>query len=326
MLVILGPTSTGKTDLALSVAKKFNGELVSADSRQVYRGLDIGTGKMPGKFHSLIRKNGSWPVDNININLYDIADSRRQFNVARFVKEANSIMDKIWKKGKLPVLVGGTGLYLKAVTCGLSNLEIPVNRKLRKKLEKLSLSILQQKLKELSWVKWKSLNESDRQNSRRLIRAIEIIILRTKTEGFSPTMEDSSLIVQNNKEVVPNDILKIGLTASRKILYQKIDERVVSRLNQGMVEEAVKLHKMNPLSLKRMKQLGLEYGVLADYLQGKIKNEKELIEILQNKIHQFARRQITWFKKEKEVHWFDITDNDYLIRIENLVTKWYDIK
>ncbi|MBI2196324.1 tRNA (adenosine(37)-N6)-dimethylallyltransferase MiaA [Candidatus Daviesbacteria bacterium] len=318
ILVILGPTSTGKTDLAIHLAKKFNGELVACDSRQVYIGLDIGTGKLPsgrwkvedGKWK---KGKGWWEINGIKIWMYDVADPKKQYTVFDYVKDANRAIDDILKREKLPIIVGGTGFYLKALLEGLSNLAIPRNLKLRKELDKISLQQLQEKLKEVSPKKWGSMNSSDRQNPRRLVRAIEMVI-----GGFQHTRKIAALPL-----VARNDILKIGLTASREILYRRIDERVVSRIEQGMIEEVEKLHKAG-LNFKRMRQLGLEYGMLADYMENKIKDKEELIKLLQGKIHGYARRQITWFKKEKEVFWFDITEEGSAEKIEKLVIKWYD--
>lgn len=316
LLVILGPTATGKTDLALSLAKKFNGELVSCDSRQVYTGLDIGTGKLPNgkwKTEDGRRRKGKrfWWLDGVKVWMYDVLDPKIQYTVADYVKEAGRVIREIRERGKLPIIVGGTGLYLKALSDGLPNLTIPLDPKLRGKLEKLSLQQLQERLQELSPDKWEEMNTSDRQNPRRLIRAIEISSVRT------PPRCD---------EITPRrwkGILKIGLTTPRNILYQRADQGVVDRIGQGMIEELKTLHK-NGLSLKRMRQLGLEYGVLADFLQGRIKAENELIRIMQSKIHGFIRRQLTWFKKEKDVLWFDISEENYVEKIVNHITKWYD--
>lgn len=308
ILVILGPTATGKTDLALKLAKKFNGELISCDSRQVYKGLDIGTGKMPSKTIDLKMDDRRWIVDGVVIHLYDVVSPKIQYTVADYVKDASRVIREIRKKGKLPIVVGGTGLYLKALLYGLSNLAIPIDKKLRGDLEKLNLEQLQQKLKILFPIKWKSLNYSDKQNPRRLIRAIEL----ESGKGSKGDKGSRGLI----KEF---DVLKIGLTASREMLYKKVDDRVISRIDQGMIEEAKNLHK-NGLSLKRMRQLGLEYGVLADYLEGNIQG---LIKFMQGKIHGYVRRQLTWFKKEKDVTWLNIADKDLLGRLENTVAKWY---
>lgn len=298
ILVVLGSTSTGKTDLALQLAKKLNGELVSCDSRQVYRGLDIGTGKMPGENGELKIENGKWIFDDITIHMYDVVDFQKQYTVFDYVKDANKVIDDILKRGKLPIIAGGTGLYLKALLEGLPNLAIPFDLKLRKELENLSIVDLQKKLQKLSPQRWEKMNNSDRQNSRRLVRAIEIALTNTPPRSNSVTPRRWG------------KILKIGLYAPREILYKRIDDRVVSRINHGMIEEAERLHSEG-LSFERMRQLGLEYGILADYLEGKIKTKDELIRVLQGKIHGYARRQITWFRKEKNVFWIDITQDNW---------------
>jgi len=318
LLTILGPTSVGKTGLALRLAKKFNGELVACDSRQVYKKLDIGTGKMPDvdvscQSSAIRRKkgNGFWEIEGIKIWMYDVADPKRQYTVYDFVKDASKVISGVERRDKLPIIVGGTGLYLKAILSGLPNLAIPLDLDLRKKLEKLSLKKLQEKLQKISPKKWEKMNNSDRQNPRRLIRAIEIASTDfTSEESLRATVRGGF------------NTLKIGLTAPRESLYQRIDERVVSRIDQGMVDEAKSLHKSG-LSFKRMRQLGLEYGVLANYLEGKITSEQELVKILQGKIHGYARRQITWFKKEKNILWFDITDQNFPANVEKEAAKWY---
>lgn len=314
LLVILGPTATGKTDLALLLAKKFNGELVSCDSRQVYIGLDIGTGKFPGSGKWEVRRGSKkWEVGGVNIWMYDVVSPKRQYTVYDYAEDASRVAREVMERGKLPIVVGGTGLYLKALLEGLPNLAIPVNRKLRKELEKLSLKELQERLQQASIKRWQKMNQSDRGNPRRLVRAIELFTLHPV--GRSP----------RSLSLARDDVLKIGLNAPRQDLYQRVDERVVKRINQGMIGEAQNLHRAG-LSFKRMKQLGLEYGVLADYLSGKIreiKGDQRLVKIMQNKIHGFVKRQLTWFKKEKNVVWFDITSKNYPANVENLVTKWY---
>lgn len=311
VLVIMGATSTGKTDLGLLLAGHFNGELVSCDSRQVYKKLDIGTGKTPGGKVLVEKGEGFWKMDGVMIWLYDLIDPDNQYTVANYIKDANKVITDILKRGKLPILVGGSGLYFKALLEGLSNLSIPVNMKLRKELELLSREQLQRKLQKFSTEKWKEMNNSDRQNPRRLIRAIELIQMRSYK-----TLEADS-------ETQNLDALKIGLRSPRQLLYQRIDERVIGRINLGMIEEAEDLHR-NGLSFERMRQLGLEYGILADYLDQKIATKEELITVMQGKIHGYARRQLTWFRKGKDVVWFDIADKDCIKKVENLVAKWYD--
>lgn len=338
LLIILGPTATGKTDLALQLAKKLNGELVSCDSRQVYKGLDIGTGKLPSidvSYQSSAirpkRRKGFWEIDGIKIWMYDVVDFREQYNVADYVKDANKVINNISNRKKLPILVGGTGLYLKALLEGLPNLAIPPDKNLRKKLEKLSKKKLQEKLQKIAPDRWENLNESDRENPRRLIRAIEIVIKIKTTKTKNKV--DKNLTIVN---FLSNNILKIGLTAPRQILYRRIDERVVDRINQGMIEEVKKLHKSG-LTFERMRQLGLEYRVLVGYLEGEIISKEDLVKILQSKIHGFARRQMTWFKKDlpagplrreasrqdKNIYWFDISKKYYYHNVEKAVAKWY---
>lgn len=317
LLVILGPTSTGKTDLALNLAKKFSGVLVSCDSRQVYIGLDIGTGKYPNEDLDIKRGRKFWEIKGIKVWMYDVVSPKKNYTVADYVRDAAKVIHYIANRSKLPIVVGGTGLYLKALLYGLSNLSIPIDQKLRQRLNKLSIIKLQERLKRLSPKKWQSLNHSDRQNPRRLIRAIELETSKRDLGNFNN--------LENQGLAKDFDIFKIGMIASRDILYQRSDERVISRINQGMIEEAERLKKEG-LSLKRMKQLGLEYGVLANYLDGKIKQvqgDQGLIRIMQSKIHGFVRRQLTWFKKEKNVNWFDITKSDTLSKVEKLVGIWY---
>jgi len=322
VLVILGPTSTGKTDLALDLAKKFNGELVSCDSRQVYVGLDVGTGKLPSGRWNMDdgrwkKGKGFWILDGVKIWMYDVVNPRKQYTVADYVKDVKKVIGKIRKKGKLPIIVGGTGFYLRALLEGLSNLEVPLNQVLRERLEKLSASQLEERLKKLAPTRWESMNNSDKQNPRRLSRAIELGVDK-EDKGNKGNLGNQGLTKEFN-------ILKVGLIAPREFLYKKINDRVISRINQGMIDEANSLC-INGLSLKRMRQLGLEYGVLADYLEGKIREiqgDQGLIKIIQNKIHGYVRRQITWFKKEKDVFWFDITQKNFSNQVEKLITKWY---
>ncbi len=319
ILVILGPTSTGKTDLALRLAKKFNGELISCDSRQVYIGLDIGTGKLPSgrwKIEDGRCKKGKgwWEINKVKIWMYDVISFKKQYTVADYVKDARVVIEDIQARLKVPIIVGGSGLYLRVLLSGLASLSIPYDEKLRKELERLTVDELQNRLKKVSMNRWRIMNNSDQQNPRRLIRAIEIKILKARK---------IINLRQIQGKLPRSDILKIGLTAPRQLLYQKSDERVISRMKQGMVNETRFLRNKG-LSLKRMKQLGLEYGILADFLEGKIKQEEELIHVLQSKIHGFIRRQLTWFKKEEEVRWFDVSKKDYQEQVENLVVGWYD--
>lgn len=311
ILVILGPTATGKTDVAINLAKKMNGAIIACDSRQVFTGLDIGSGKYPNEYKNIEKKHGKWIVDGIEIYLYDVISPNENYSVSQYVKDAEKIIEEIINNKKLPIIVGGTGLYLKALLEGLPNVEVYVNFALRKQLESLDKQQLQEKLKEVDISKWETMNNSDRQNPRRLIRYIEI------------ALSGGNLEKQKSKKY--KNVLKIGLIAPREFLYKKVDLRVINRLGDGMLEEANNLIKKG-LTIKRFKELGLEYGVLADYLEGKIaglEGEKGLIKTMQGKIHGYVRRQLTWFKKEENVVWVDINEDDYMKKLEKIVFEWY---
>ena len=292
LLIICGPTATGKTALAEKLAKKFNGEIVSADSRLVYKGLDIITGKDVPK--------------DIPIHLIDIVEPDYIFNVGEYFNLALRVINKINASGKLPILVGGTGLYIRSIIRPLNKINIPPNEKLRKELEKLSREDLIEKLKNINPQKWQSMNNSDKQNPRRLIRAVEIFLSRQKRE----------------KTDYPEfDYLIIGLSAKKETLKKIIDQRVEERIRKGAADEAKNvLKKYNNPKLPAISSTGLRQ--LKEYFKG-----KESWEIAVNKWklaeYQYAKRQLTWFKKEKDINWFDVENANFNFRIEALVLKWY---
>lgn len=318
ILVILGPTATGKTNLALYLAKKFNGELVACDSRQVYAGLDVGTGKAPNGQWTMDngqreKGKGYWEIGGIRVWMYDIVLLNKQYTVADYVKDAKRVIGEIRDRGKLPIIVGGTGLYAKALMEGLSSLDTPINKKLRQRLNFLSLKQLQKQLQKIAFEKWQSLNHSDKNNPRRLVRAIELKVSK-RDLGNKGNLRNQGLAKKF-------DILKIGLNASRDILYEKINRRVYEWIEEGILEEVKNLRKQG-MSGKRFKVLGLEYAVAVEFLEGKVDFD-EMLEKMKNKVRQYAKRQMVWFKREKNIFWFDISDKDYLYQVENLVTKWY---
>jgi len=276
IIVILGPTASGKSDLAVKLAKKFNGEVVSADSRQVYRGLDIGTGKITKK-----------EMSGIPHHLLDVASPESIFDVARYKKLADKAVEKIIKKDKLPIICGGTGLYIDAITKNIDYPDIPQDWNLRKKLEKRSCESLFKELKKLDPKRAKNI---DPKNKRRLIRALEIIKLSKKTVG-------------KLKENPKYEVLYLGVKKDSEKLKKLIEIRLNKRMKQGMVKEAIKLNKKG-LSFKKMNSLGLEYRYLALYLQKKIE-KTEMLKELAVKINQYAKRQMTWFKRNKDINWIN---------------------
>ena len=279
MIVVLGPTASGKSDLAVRLAKKFDGEVISADSRQVYNGLNIGTGKITKR-----------EMRGVPHHLIDVASPTKTFTVAEYKKLADKSIGRIWSRGKLPIICGGTGFYIRAVIDNLIIPEVPPDKKLRRRLDKKTVDELFAILKSLDPRRAK---EIDAKNPRRLIRAIEI----ATALGHVPHLEAS----------LPSyDVLKIGLTLPDKILKQKIHIRLFARISRGMVAETKRLHKQG-LSWKRMDELGLEYRYLARYLNGEI-SKKEMTIKLEKEIWQYAKRQRTWFKKDKRIRWHMLSD------------------
>ncbi len=276
IIVILGPTASGKSDLAVKLAKKFNGEIISADSRQVYKGLDIGSGK--------ITKSQMMGIPH---HLLDVASPKRKFTVANFQKLALKKIKEIQKRDKIPFLVGGSGFYIQSVVDNVKIPKVKPNWKLRKKLEKKTAAELFLMLKKLDPARAKSI---DSKNPRRLIRAIEII---QSTNKPVPKTFKHSIECLN--------VLQIGIKKSPDKLKRLIKKRLEKRLNEGMIEEVKKLHN-HGLSWKRLEELGLEYRFVAQYLQGKI-NHKEMKEKIQIESEHFAKRQMTWFKRDKRIQW-----------------------
>ena len=278
MVIIVGPTAVGKSALAVWLARKCNGEVVSADSRQVYRNLDIGTGKITTK-----------DMCGVPHHLLDVASPRGQFSVARYVTKAHRAIRDIARRGKLPILCGGTGLYIYALLGTTPIPEVPPDKVLRRRLEKKSTLELFAMLKKLDSRRARTI---DRHNPRRLVRAIEIAKALGKVPNIQPTTND-----QQQK------ILWIGLTLAPEELKHKIAIRLFARISeQGMLAEAKQLHRQG-LSWKRMEALGLEYRYLARFLQKKLTRDGMVGE-LEKESWRYARRQMTWFKRNKEIQWF----------------------
>jgi tRNA dimethylallyltransferase len=275
IIVVLGPTASGKSALAVQLAKKLNGEVISADSRQVYRGMDIGTGKITKK-----------EMKKVPHYLLDIADPKKIFTVAEYKKLAFKTLGKIFKKNKTPVICGGTGFYIQALVDGIIIPEVAPDWKLRKKLEKKSTKYLYGILKKIDP---KRAGSIDKNNPRRLIRAIEIV---KKTKKAIPELKADPL---------PYPVLFIGIKKPNNELKELIIKRLKKRLKQGMIAEIKKL-RQDGIPWKRLESFGLEYKYLALYLQKKI-DYQTMFGLLQKKIEHYAKRQMTWFKKNKRISW-----------------------
>ena len=274
IIVILGPTASGKSDLAVKLARKFNGEVVSADSRQVYKGLNIGTGKITKK-----------EMQGVKHHLLDVANPRKQFTVSDFVNVTNETIVQIVTKNKLPIVCGGTGFYIDALLGDKHIPEVPPNPNLRKQLEKKSAPQLFKILQKLDPLRAQNI---DAKNQRRLVRAIEIC----KAVGKVPSIK---------AQVKSYDVLKIGIKVEEKELKKRINKRIEKWFRQGLLKEVETLHKKG-LSWKRMSEIGLEYRLVSLFLQNKI-SKPELIYRMQSETWQYAKRQMTWFKRDARIAW-----------------------
>ena len=312
LLVICGSTAAGKTKLALHVAKKFNGEIISADSRQVYKSMDIGTGKDLPNNSQLITNNskfGYYLFDGVKVWGLDLVNPNEEFSVAHYQKIAQKIIKNIQSRKKLPILVGGTGLYIKAIVEGIETIGIPPNKKLRKDLQKLTTTQLQNYLKKINIFHFNKLNRSDKHNPRRLIRAIEIAKLKQLNH------------IKKLKKNIPYNTLIVGLKSDNQTLYQRIDQRVEKRIKEGAQKEIRNLLKKGySWKLPSMSALGYRQWRLS--FEGK-ETKEQAIKKWKFTEHAYCRRQLTWFKKIKKIHWFDIKTKKFAKKIENQVKDWY---
>ena len=278
-IVILGPTAVGKTSLSIKLAKKLNTEIISADSAQVYTGMDIGTAKVDldeaqGIFHHMI----------------DIVEPIHKYNVGEYQRRVNTILETFEKKEKTPILVGGTGLYINSITNGLA--ELPQSEpKLREKLHCKSSSELYEELKVVDLCSAKDIHPN---NKRRVERALEVFYL---------TGEKFSIIGKRNIKRNNFEFIKIGLERDRNNLYERINLRVDLMVEGGLIEEVKDLYNIYGENLKKINVIG--YSEIIDYLKEQITLEKAIFQIKQNS-RRYAKRQFTWFKNDPDVIWFDV--------------------
>ena len=291
LVVVLGPTASGKSGSGITLAQCFHGEIVSADSRQVYHGLDIGTAKVTPEERALIPHH-----------LLDVADPREIYTVAQFQRDAIAAINDILARGHQPFLVGGSPHYIQAV---IDNLEIPhiePQPKLRTQLAARPLAELLAQLEELDP---QSASTIDRNNPRRVIRALEVCLVSGKP--FS----------QQRRVAAPLYLsLLLGIEWPREVLYRRIDARVDERMRQGMVQEVQRLLDEGVIH-ERLEALGLEYRFISRWLRGEFKSEDEMVERLKYAIHDFTRRQLTWFRKDKRIAWIvggDLASAEEVVR------------
>lgn len=291
MITILGPTASGKTPLAAALAQQIDGEIISADSRQVYRRMDIGTGKDLADYSLVV--NGS-PVD-IPYHLIDICEPGTKYNLFQYQQDFFDAYQDIIGRGKTPILCGGTGLYIEAVLKGYQLSPVPQNPELRARLEGKTLEELTQMLVELKQKNGSTMhNTTDVDSCQRAIRAIEIEEYNLHT----PTPK---------RELPPIDSLIVGVNIDREARREKITRRLKARLEEGMIEEVRGL-LAEGIPAEDLIYYGLEYKFVTEYLVGKMTYD-EMFQRLEIAIHQFAKRQMTWFRGMERrgftIHWID---------------------
>lgn len=272
-VVIVGPTAVGKTSFAVKLAKKFNGAIISADSIQVFKSLDIISGKDKSE------------LEGLEYYLIDIVSFEKPFSVSQFEKKASKILNFL---NKTPIIVGGTGLYVKSIIDGLGTTDIKPDIELRQELEAFSLEELQERLKSLDIKIFENMNESDRKNKRRLIRKIEILITNHQP------------LITHKKDM---RFLQIGLELPREALKKNIDKRVDERIKNGAIDEAKKLFENYAKLTQQIKDAN-GYKQLFEYFQGKVSLEKAIDKWKISEYHH-AKNQMTWFKKDKRILWFE---------------------
>jgi tRNA dimethylallyltransferase len=288
LVVIVGPTAVGKTELSLKLAKRFHGEIISGDSMQVYRQMDIGTAKATPEEQRIVPHH-----------LIDIIDPDQEYSVAVFQEMATRLISEINRRGRLPFIVGGTGLYIESVTHRFQFAQAAQDPELRERLHKLAevegVEALHRRLAEIDPVTAERLHPND---VKRVIRAIEIYQLTgCRMADFQQRAQSS-----------PYDLMLIGLTMDREKLYERINKRVDKMMEAGLVEEVRQLldRGYDP-SLVSMQGLG--YKELVPYLYGEITLEKAVNDIKQRTRH-FAKRQLSWFRRMPEIEWYDMTNPD----------------
>ena len=314
IIVILGPTASGKTDLSIALAKKFNGEIVSADSRQVYKKMEIGTAKprgmwkpafAPSKFR---RGNGGkekeiYMVDGMPHHMTDIVDPGKIFTLADYKEQAVAHIKDIIKRGKLPIIVGGTGLYIWAI---VDNLDIPKmspKKKMRESFENKNITELVSMLKQ---VDPKSAARIDLKNPRRIIRALEVYI-NTGKSFFSQRTKSSPLF----------DALQIGIKLPREELYNRVNQRCEAQITAGLIAEVESLVKQK-YSWELPSMSGIGYRQISYYLRQEM-SLGQAIELFKRDTRRYAKKQMTWFKRDKRIKWVEKGDSR---KAEELVSEF----
>lgn len=285
LIVLTGPTAVGKTSLSISLAKAVNGEIISADSMQVYKGMDIGSAK--------IRKE---EMQGVTHYLVDILEPEEEFHIVKFQELAKAALEEIYAKGKIPILVGGTGFYIQAVTRDIDFTQAEQETSYREELEQFAkekgAEYLHEKLRE---VDSKSAENIHANNVKRVIRALEFY-----HQNGTPISEHNE---EQKQQTSPYNLAYFVLTAPREILYERIDRRVDQMMEEGLLEEVKSLRECG-CHRGMVSMQGLGYKEILAYLEGEYPLE-EAVRILKRDTRHFAKRQLTWFRREQDVIWVD---------------------
>ncbi len=287
IICVVGPTASGKSELAVKLAQKYNGEIISADSRQIYKGLNIGSGKVEGTWTKLASKKVFLYKDIPHYLIDEVDPAKHQFSVSDFQNTTRKVITKLHKAVKMPIICGGTGYFIDSVIFESQIPQIKPDAKLRSSLEHLTTQQLFNKLKKLDPDRAKNI---DPQNPRRLIRALEIVLTTGKP------------VPKNSVKPYYENVLWIAINPDMQTLEKKIQTRLDTRFKEGMIEEVKTLHD-NGLSWQKLEDFGLEYKFIAQFLQNKI-SEAQMKQLLFTAIRQYAKRQLTWWKRNKAINWF----------------------
>lgn len=287
VIVICGPTASGKTALSIELAKKINGEIVSADSMQIYKDMTIGTAKPTPE-----------EMQGIQHYLIDCISPEHRYSVAEYKKDAENAIEKILKKGKIPIVVGGTGLYVDSLIYGIEYTETKIDQNYRKELEKLveekGLEYVYNKAKEIDPEAVQKISKNDK---KRILRILEIY----KETGKTKTQQE----IESRKNEVKYDYKVFAINMERQILYNRINKRVDIMIQNGLIEEVqnlLKKYKQFPTAMQ-----GLGYKEVVQYLNKEYTKE-EMIENIKMQTRRYAKRQLTWFRKNKQTIWLDGTN------------------
>lgn len=317
ILIICGPTATGKTALGIHLANKFNGEIISADSRQVYKGMDIGTGKGLDESSRQVvcriqgRKLSVYRKDRVRIWGYDLVDPNLDFSVAEYRKVMLPVVEDICSRAKLPIIVGGTGFYIDALVNPPETLGVQSNMKLREELSELKTQELQERLKQVDSTKFELMNNSDKNNPRRLIRAIEVA--NDKKKNLRITQPIPGLIKLKT--------LWLGLSTASEVLLQQVTENVKRRATKQFTDEIEQLEAKG-FNWNSPAASATGYQEWKQYLDGYLDKRAALEKWILRET-QYQKRQLTWFKKNHQINWFDVSDSNFYSSVEHQVQAWY---